>query len=56
MLPTMLIREFSKCKLMINCDLIFSPKSKSDPGVGHVIGERKKIIIFGECYLSVIMH
>jgi hypothetical protein len=24
--------------------------------LGHVIGERKSIIIYGECYLSAIMH
>jgi hypothetical protein len=24
--------------------------------VGHVIGERKKYIFYGECYLSAIMH
>ena len=26
------------------------------PGVVHIIGERKKNIIYGECYLSAIMH
>ena len=25
-------------------------------GLGHVIGEKKKNIIYGECYLSAIMH
>ena len=24
--------------------------------IGHVIGERQKITIYGECYLSAIMH
>ena len=24
--------------------------------LGHIIGERKKYIIYGECYLSAIMH
>ena len=24
--------------------------------VGHIIGERKKYIFYGECYLSAIMH